>query len=149
MASRARSSLFLGMTTRPIAARRYTPIHSTSPPSWRLSAPAIARLEPCVTRRHASSMRSARSTPTTAANGSSVNMVSIASRVCVQSLRAVPLRFGRWARHCSSSGFRRAIHASHLGSVFTARASASSWSNSSSAQPVSALEYLCAMFEEA
>ena len=149
IASRARSSLFLGMATRPIAARRYTPIHSTSPPSWRLSAPAIARFEPCVTRRHASSMRMARSTPTTADKGSSVYMVSMASRVCLQSLRAIPLRFGRRARHCSSSGPRRAIHSSHMGSAFTARASASSWSNSSSAQPVRALEYRCAMFEEA
>eukprot|EP00966_Prymnesium_polylepis_P125085 2892668-Prymnesium_polylepis.1 len=43
-ASLARTSLFLGIMMRPIAASSMTPIHSTSPPIWRLSGPAMVTL---------------------------------------------------------------------------------------------------------
>ena len=139
IASLARSSLFFGMATRPIAASMNTPIHSTSPPIWRFSGPAMWTPAPLVTRLHASRSRSVRSTPTTTATGSSVYILREASLVCLQSLNASPLRFGRCSLHARSRGSRAAIQSSHRRSGWAALASVSSVSNSSMVHPTKAL----------
>eukprot|EP00966_Prymnesium_polylepis_P337050 7391869-Prymnesium_polylepis.2 len=148
-ASFALTSLSFGMTTRPMAASRTTPIHSTSPPIWRLSAPAIVTLMLPVTVCHACNMRLQRATPTTMHVGSSVNMWMVARRVCMQSVSACPFFLGRSSRHLASSGWRSATHCSHSLLGLAARASDSSRSNSSSVHPTSALLKRCAILLDA
>eukprot|EP00966_Prymnesium_polylepis_P336252 7391492-Prymnesium_polylepis.3 len=80
-ASRARTSLARGTTTSPRAAMIKMPIHSMCAPSCRLSGPAMIKLISEVTCRHAASMRFSRARPTTMPAGSSVYILSAASRV--------------------------------------------------------------------
>ena len=148
-ASLARTSLFLGMTRTPIAAITKTPIHSTCPPTWRLSAPAMVRRTPWVTPFHASIRRLARWTPTAIMIGSSVYMWMVANRVCVQSVRACPFCLGRCCLHLSSSGRLSLIQSRQVGEGSREKADASAASKSLSVHSTMALLKRWAMLLDA
>jgi hypothetical protein len=78
--------LVLGYRISPIAARKCTPIDSTSSPSWRLSAPAIASPDPCATRRQASGMRGIDTITASAVSPASLNSFTLSGAAMLASL---------------------------------------------------------------